>query len=194
MWDLDTIKIPSGGGTTWEIADLEGEVVPTRELTGIIIGDMPSRRYYASSFEDSPGSKPTCKSNDMIMGEGDPGGECATCPLNQWGSGSTEKRETSAKACSERVSLLFLRPNEYIPIVIDAPSGSLKALRQYRLRLSQHGFVSPSVMTKVSLKKEVNNDGIAYSSLQFGMVSRLDEGEITLLESYTEIAAGLLTA
>jgi hypothetical protein len=40
-----------------------------------------------------------CRSEDMVNGIGEPGGKCATCPLNQFGS--AKNGEGKGKACTE---------------------------------------------------------------------------------------------
>ena len=195
LYDLEMIKAPSGGGTTWEMTDINGEVTPTRSMEGVIIATRPYRAYYATSFDEAPNSKPTCKSSNMIIGEGDPGGLCAECALNVWGSAPPFKDGTpsDAKACSERNGILFLRTGEYLPVVVDASPGSLKALKQYGLGLTRFGLGQSTVITKIALSKEISKKGITFAALTFAVAGRLSEQDAALVEKYAESTAAMLS-
>lgn len=62
-----------------QIADVAGDT----GLTVTILLDKTSRsRWLKDDF-----TKPLCRSNDGVTGEGDPGGRCATCPMSKWTDG-----------------------------------------------------------------------------------------------------------
>jgi hypothetical protein len=72
--DLDKVKIPSGGATSWSVmsAAEEGEV-ETKELQGIIIAWADKKSWWVKSYAESGGKEqPDCKSNDMVHGIGNP--------------------------------------------------------------------------------------------------------------------------
>lgn len=64
----------------------------------------------AAKIKFSEGDGLKCRSHDMVVGVGEPGGDCQTCPLAQWG----EKNE--APLCSEVYNLAAL--TEYGDLVI----------------------------------------------------------------------------
>ena len=67
---------------------------------------------------------PDCCSFDGVTGEGEPGGACRKCPLNQFGSG-----ENGAKACKNRRRIYVLREGEIFPLLLSLPTGSLQGSR-----------------------------------------------------------------
>ena len=94
-------------------------------------------------------------------GYGMPGGDCFTCPLNQWGSADG----SGGKACKEKRMLFILRATDLLPIVIQAPSTSLQPIKKYLLRLASQGLPYWSVMTSLALEKAQSGSGIAYSRI-----------------------------
>ncbi len=71
--------------------DVDGEVGLI--LTPVLDG---TSRVYWPSLNDP---KPSCKSLDGKFGQGNPGGECATCPMNQWVDGERP-------ACNQQQNVL----------------------------------------------------------------------------------------
>jgi hypothetical protein len=118
--DLDTVRIPSGGATNWSIPGIDGEE-SEKVLRGVIVYQTVARGYWETSFEDASGAPPTCYSNDGKTGIGTPGGDCATCKFNQWG---TDRRGGKGKACRE-LRLLFLIAKEgFLPRAVALPRTS----------------------------------------------------------------------
>lgn len=81
------VKIPSGGATSFEIPDSLNpeETNPAKVLTGIIVAQHKANSYWPDG--DGMGNPPTCSSSDGKTGEGNSGGACSGCALNEWGSG-----------------------------------------------------------------------------------------------------------
>ena len=50
--DLERVRLPAGGGISWEVQTLEGEKT-VQEIQGIIIAQRQVRVYWDQSFEDS---------------------------------------------------------------------------------------------------------------------------------------------
>ena len=69
-----------------------------------------------------------------MTGEGDPGGACAKCRYNQFGSG-----ESGGKACKNRRRIYILREGEVFPVLLSLPTGSLKEFTRYIQRLLSRG-------------------------------------------------------
>lgn len=118
---------------------------------------------------------------DGITGVGNPGGDCAGCPFNKFGSG-----ENGAKACKNRRRIYLLREGEIFPMILSLPTGSLKDFTRYIMRLLSKGKKSNSVVTKFTLKKATNNSGIAYSQAQFSVDRDLTGEEFALISGLTE--------
>lgn len=69
-----------------------------------------------------------------MNGTGDPGGCCATCKSNQFGSG-----EGQSKACKNRRMIYVLMEGELFPMVLSLPTGSLKEFTKYLKRQLSKG-------------------------------------------------------
>lgn len=171
--DLDRIKVPSGGGTSWEIPTLEGDQAQ-KELTGVIIHRATRRAYWPYPLEDRPeddDGRPTCASVDGEIGTGDPGGECAACPYNDFG---TDIKGGPGKACKETRQLFILTETDLLPLVVTVPPGSLANAKAYFLRLLRNQKSPYEVVTKLTLKREKNKGGINFARVEFASVGFLD--------------------
>lgn len=162
--DLDRVKFPTGGMTAWTVPSLEGEEI-TKEIEGVIIFKKDSRVYFSKTFEESGGQDaPDCVSDDGQNGLGliaqQHGGNCATCPLAQFGSG-----RNGGQACTLNMNLFILAKDNLLPLVVKIPPTSYKIARKYLIGLT--GKMRPyySVSTKLALKKVQNAGGIAYAEL-----------------------------
>ena len=84
---FDRVTIPAAGGTAFELpGELPGETEAAKEFSGVILYHHPLFTYYRERFTGG-NSAPDCGSYDGVTGVGDPGGSCAHCLLNQFGSG-----------------------------------------------------------------------------------------------------------
>lgn len=146
--DLTRITVPLGGGTAWTVPTIDGDDV-AKDIDGILVHISTPRVYWQTN--DMDGSPPDCASPDGEFGVGDPGGECFTCPLNQWGSKSDGSK---GKACSEKRMLFVLRPNSLLPSVIQGPTTSIRNIRRYMLHLGEAGLRPWQVVTRFSLERE----------------------------------------
>ena len=178
---FDRVTIPAAGGTAFELpGELPGETEAAKEFSGVILYHHPLFTYYRERFTGG-NSAPDCGSYDGVTGVGNPGGVCAQCPLNQFGSG-----ENGGKACKNKRRIFILREGEIIPLVLTLPTGSMKEFGIYIKRLLGKGRKSCSVLTRFSLKKAVNAGGIAYSQAQFAVDRPLTETELPLILSMAE--------
>ena len=168
-FDLDRIKIPSGGNLSWTVPGLEGDI-RTEQVIGIIMGIQNCRAYWSVTFADSGGgSPPDCSSEDAITGYGDPGGLCASCPYSQFKSDSRQL----GQACKQIKRIFLLMPDSNLPRVVPLPPTSLKGSTQYMLRLSSQGLKFYQVVTRLTLAPDKNKTGIEYSKAVFAMVGKL---------------------
>lgn len=127
---FDRVTIPAAGGTTFELpGELPGETDAVKEFTGVILYHHPLFAYYRERFTGG-NNAPDCGSYDGVTGVGNPGGVCAQCPLNQFGSG-----ENGGKACKNKRRIFILREGELIPILLTLPTGSMKEFAVYVKRL-----------------------------------------------------------
>lgn len=178
---FDRVKIPSGGGLVFELpGDDPDEPEMVRELVGVIIDHYPVQVYWENPLtgESAP---PDCYSNDGKIGIGDPGGSCAKCPFNQWGSGKGK-----GKACKSQRRIFLLREGDGLPIQLTLPPTSLKNFSDFiTKRIVGKGRRTYGVITKITLKRCKNNDGIEYSEAQFAVVRDLTTSEKAKAKIYS---------
>ena len=178
---FDRVKIPAGGATMFELpGDEADEPEMVKEFSAVILYHHPVLQYYKEKYTGGS-NPPDCGSFDGITGEGEPGGACAKCPLNQFGSG-----ENNAKACKSRRRIFLLREGELFPLILSLPTGSMKEFSRYIKRLLSKGKKSNMVVTRFSLRKATNSSGIAYSQAQFAIDRSLTAEEQILLNKLTE--------
>lgn len=185
QFDLDRIKVPSSGATTWMIPSLDGEET-SKEIVGVIVAWRDVRAYWETPFaEAGGGAPPDCSSDDAIKGFGSPGGACADCPLSQFGSDDRQ----IGQACKAMRLLFILRSNDILPIALAAPPTSLRGLRQYFLRLASKEIHYNAVVTKLSLEKATSKGNINYAKIAPTMAGELTPEETERIRQYT----GMLT-
>lgn len=161
---FERIKIPSAGSTVFEVPGEEpSEPDTVKEFSAVILFHHPLYAYYASAYTGG-NNPPDCGSFDGVIGEGIPGGDCAKCPYNQFGSA-----QGGGKACKNRRRIFLLREGEIFPLLLSLPTGSLRPFTQYVKRLLGKGRRTNHVVTRFSLQKAVNQGGIAYSQAQFAV-------------------------
>lgn len=178
---FDRVKIPAGGATSYELpGDDADESETVKEFSAVILYHHPILQYYREKYTGGS-NPPDCGSFDGVTGEGDPGGVCAKCPLNQFGSG-----ENNAKACKTRRRVFLLREGELFPLILSLPTGSMREFSRYIKRLLSKGKKSNMVVTRFSLKKATNSSGIAYSQAQFAIDRPLTSEEQILINKLTE--------
>ena len=180
---FDRVKIPAGGATMFELPGDEADEPETvKEFSAVILYHHPVLQYYKEKYTGGS-NPPDCGSFDGVTGEGEPGGVCANCPLNQFGSG-----ENNSKACKTRRRVF--REGELFPLILSLPTGSMKEFSRYIKRLLSKGRKSNSVVTRFSLKKATNNSGIAYSQAQFSIDRPLTTEEQLLITKLSEQVKG----
>lgn len=175
-FDLDQIRIPSGGSTTWTVPSLTGPA-PEDILEGIIVLTQRRRTYWETA--DPSGEPPDCFSKDMLTGVGRPGGQCAVCPLNEWGSAA----KGEGKACKESRLLFFVRATDIMPCVVIVPPSSLKPIKNYLLKLP---VPYSSAVTRLRLVQERSRSNIAYAEIVPEFVGTLDERAAHGMADYGE--------
>jgi len=176
-------KMLHAGATQFKMAD--GEVV--KDFSAIIIDRHPANAYWEQPFDQTGGGQfPDCASLDGVTGQGNPGGDCEDCPLNQFGSAPGKKgKGGDGKACKNTERVFFvLEPEDNIPCMMLVPPTSLKVVSMYISQLSSRGIMSTEVFTKFALKEAQNKDGIEYSKLVLTVDPDrdLEEEEVLRLE------------
>lgn len=164
--DLDRVKVPSGGGTAWDIPDEH----PEKIIEGVVVLKTPTRSFWfggrgEDGAEDGP---PDCQSPDAKIGIGafgagskpNPTGECANCPMNVFGSAT--RGSGNGKACKEQMQVFLLREGSILPLQLSLPPTSLRGFRKYMTRLASKAVPFYGVTTRFGLAVEKGN-GQTYS-------------------------------
>lgn len=178
---FERIKMPSGETTLYQLpSDNPEEPEFTKEFSAVILHHHPIRAYFKSKFNGAA-NPPDCGSLDAVKGFGNPGGDCKSCIYNEYNSG-----DNGSKACKERHRLYLLREGELFPVILSLPTGSLKELSRYLMRLLTKGIKSSEVVTKFSLVKATNKGGIVYAKACFQMERKLTVEETSLVAGLSE--------
>lgn len=181
QFQLTRLKMPSGGGTSWEVPTLGG--VEAAQEIEVVIAVVRSniRQFYLVSFEESEGgAPPDCSSNDNETGFGvrDESGEepsvqtCSDCPHAQWDSA----KKGGGQACSEKKAILFFTLDSMLPMLLMVPPTSLKPVRLFAQELMTFGREYFAVVTRMTLEKVKGPPD--YSVLQLAHVRDLSKEEI----------------
>ena len=96
------------------------------------------------------------------------------------------------QACKQIKRLFVLRPTSMLPLVVNLPPTSLRPATRYLLRLAGSGLKYQGAVTRITLEKAKNPDGIAYSTAVFALAGKLDPGQATAMEEYTKSIGPLL--
>ena len=180
-FSFDRIRIPAGGSTAFEVpGDGDEDVEMLKEINGVILYNHPAYSYYREKYTGG-NNPPECGSFDGVTGIGTPGGSCASCPYNQFGSGDGQ-----SKACKNRRMLYILQEGELFPMMLSLPTGSLKEFTKYVKRQLSKGRRLNQIVTKISLKKASSNSGITFSQAVFSMARVLEPEEKAAIANLTE--------
>jgi len=152
--DLERWNIPSGGGLSFQSSyDTEA-----KELKCIILAKREEKRYYAD--KDTSDAPPDCYSLDRKQGIGNPGILCEECEHNMFINGQ-------GKECKDRVEVVFIKDGDLIPSRMSLPTMSIKPFKTYLLSLTSKGKLFRNVITSITITKEKNKAGTAYSRAKF---------------------------
>ena len=171
--DLVRVTIPTGGGTKWRCATPEGNE-ESEHLTGVIVHWKTARAMWIDKFGQAESGPPACASNGGEFGEGSPGGDCAKCFFNMWGSGDINMSDAvkagladgsraprliteltaeieargnvkgGKKWCKEMRLVFMIRESDLMPIIISLPPMSIKPFLDYTRRLMNPGPLTPA--------------------------------------------------
>ena len=174
------IKFPTSGSKSFVVSGLSGDET-VEHLEGVVIFHHAARAYWHTAF--SGGNLPDCSSRDGVVGIGDPGGACARCPYNQWGS----RANGPGKACKDMRRLVILRSGEMMPIILTLPPTSLRPFNDYAGNLLRVKVSIRGVLTRIGLIITKNAGGIAYSQATFRSVGKLGEDDLVAIRALAEV-------
>lgn len=188
-FQCERVKIPSGGGVVWEITDDDGNTDTAKELLGIVIDHHPANGYWAEEYSGK-NQPPDCSSMDGVNGA--PGvningvvyKNCATCPMNQFGS---DPKGGAGKACKNMHRIYLLREETVFPLLVTLPPTSLAAIKDYVRRLTNKLKRLSGVISKITLEKDKNDGGIQFSKAVFARAGELDKAEAQTIAEHAKV-------
>ena len=127
------VKIPAGGSIQFEIpGDNPEDPDYSKTIEGVILYSHAANAYWAEGSEYDDNESPICSSIDAKIGCGTPGGLCATCALNQFGTATDGKgNPAKGKACKNMRQLYILRNGDYMPIQLTLSPTSLTPYSEF---------------------------------------------------------------
>lgn len=184
--DLQRVRLPAGGGLTWELQTADGVDTP-KTFNGVIVAQRMVRVYWKDDFSGEK-NPPDCYSDDAVQGIGDPGVLCERCPNAEFGSGKGK-----SQACQLKRIVFFLRDNALLPSYIALPPTSQAVGKSYVLQLASLGLMPWDVVTEFSLEKASSETGIAYSRVKLARVHTFAPDDKARMRAYAdEIRPNLL--
>ncbi len=182
-FDLPRIKVVSGAAL-WLIPGLERDLTESA-VEGVVVLARDTRVYYHE--KDAGSVPPDCSSRDGRTGTGKPGGECAACPLAEWDSAPDGG---AGQACKQTKQLFMLRGESMLPEVVSIPPTSLKAVRQFFLKLATQRVQYHHCILRIELEKAENAQRKVYGKAVMRFVRRLSPEEIVRAEEMRAFAEG----
>lgn len=178
---MQRVKIPGGGNLQFEIrGDDPDNPDYERKLVGVILYHHLANAYWPEGSEYDDNVPPFCQSFDGKQGYGEPGGVCAACAFNQFGSTANG----SGKACKNMRQIYLLRSGEYLPLQLSLPPTSLRPFNDFmNLAFVAHRRPSYSAIVEIGLKR-AESGGYTYSVATFRKVRDLEGEGLAAVKSY----------
>lgn len=178
---MQRVKIPGGGNLQFEIrGDDPDNPDYERKLVGVILYHHLANAYWPEGSEYDDNVPPFCQSFDGKQGYGEPGGVCAACAFNQFGSTANG----SGKACKNMRQIYLLRSGEYLPLQLSLPPTSLRPFNDFmNLAFVARRRPSYSAIVEIGLKR-AESGGYTYSVATFRKVRDLEGEGLAAVKSY----------
>ena len=178
---MQRVKIPGGGNLQFEIrSDDPDNPDYERKLVGVILYHHLANAYWPEGSEYDDNVPPFCQSFDGKQGCGEPGGVCAACAFNQFGSTANG----SGKACKNMRQVYLLRSGEYLPLQLSLPPTSLRPFNDFmNLAFVARRRPSYSAIVEIGLKR-AESGGYTYSVATFRKVRDLEGEGLAAVKSY----------
>ena len=175
------VKIPGGGVLQFELPSDDPERPNySGELEGVILFNHSTNAYWPEGSEYSDDNPPLCQSMDGKIGYGEPGGPCASCGFNMFGSASNGK----GKACKNMRMLYLLRSGDFLPLQISLPPTSIGPFRTFmNMAFMLRNRPIYGSVVKIGLKR-ANSNGYDYSVATFCKVRDLAGEELAEMQAY----------
>lgn len=214
-FDLKRVRMATGGGLFWNVPSLDGEEA-VKELQGVILHHKQSRTYWEREYDGS-NEPPDCSSPNAVIarprevenddpdapaeffqppaqqieqGQGlTPLYHCETCAFAQWGSKVRGGKQTKGQACKLSRQVFLLAPVTRLPLVVNLPPTSLRAVTDYLLNLVDYGVDHRQVVTRITLERKESAGVPPYAVAKFATGERLDADQFELAVAYSNMLA-----
>ena len=149
-FQFDQIRVPGAGSLSYAVKTEDGEV-PMQYLDVVILHAHATRQYYSAAYDtkNPQASPPDCVSYDGSHGVGNPGGDCARCPLGKFQGG-----------CNPGYFVYLLFPDRTMPVKFNVPRTSIANFEKYRNTVGMSGQFLNQLMTRISLEKRKQGLGM----------------------------------
>lgn len=194
-FNLTRVRIPSGGGTSWEVPTLTG-TEPKQMLEGVVVFYKNSRSYWEEKYSGG-NEPPDCSATDAkhatkrtdeveIPATLDEKGKllCETCGFAEWGSSETGSGR--GQACKLTRQLFLIVPDRMLPLVVSLPPTSLKRASKYFLDLADYSKDYKRMITRIKLEKTSGQNVPDYSIAAFEAGPDLEPEVGDLIAEYGE--------
>lgn len=179
------VKIPSGGQLQFELPTEDPDNPDyAKYLEGVIVYSHNSNAYWPTGEDYDENTPPACQSTDGKLGYGSPGGLCADCVYNRFGS--DPKGTGKGKACKNMRMVYLLQSGELMPIQLSLAPTSLRPYTDFvnAAFLSRRRGVCGGLV-RIGLKKK-NNGKDDYSVATFQKVRDFTGEELARVRAYSE--------
>lgn len=188
--DCRKIKIPSGGGKSYEVED-DNDTVDMRTIRGVIVFTHRVNAYWETELGAAGSDEnraPTCSSLDGKVGTVDATGEvrtCDTCPMNAFG---TSIKGGKGKACKNMRRVYLLMDGDPHLYLLTIPPTSIRDFNKLLTRLMARGIPYTNLILEFKLEEAKNAGGIKYSKVAFDAVGTVPQ---TLAQQISTIRKGI---
>lgn len=181
--NFQQIKIPAGGSLQFEIPTEDPDNPEySRTLEGVILCHHPANAYWPETEDDegNENTPPQCQSLDGKFGHGSPGGLCASCGYNKFGT------RGRGKACKNMHMIYLLCDGQIIPFLLLLPPTSIRFFNEFvsRVFMMRRRRVC-SALVQIGLKK-MNNGKDDYSVATFKLLYNFEGEELRQICDYAD--------
>jgi hypothetical protein len=166
------------GGEEQNYVDANGDAVQSLELVLVKATPTLAKVFYKAAFEEGSTGKPDCWSADGIKPDANVQepvcATCAACPNNVWGSRISEQGK-KGKLCADRRRMAVVGPQDLAAngadcekLLLHAPAGSLKGLKEYAEKVLQpKGVPYYAVVTRVGFDVTQAHPQLTFRATRF---------------------------
>lgn len=173
-------------GKTWAIKSAGTETPlmrpdgdgPRASIDVVIVKSSPyiSKVYYKDGYEQGSDAAPDCFSNngvvpdESVVHKVNP--NCATCPMNAWGSRKNAASGKDGKACADSKRLAVMPVDDLDdvagtgPMLLRVPAASLQDTARYAKQLKGYGYNYFGVGTRISFDVNESYPKFVYAGLR----------------------------